>query len=107
MICCVKEWLTSPLYHFEGYQKGTYVVFGGYRSLFSFEGVFIFLSSKFVFDVANSVGVSPFVRNLFWYKHNENQMYIEVGWVGLGWAQFFDFFLTKSKKSTLIMNQFI
>ena len=65
MICYVKEWLTGPLYRFEGYRKETYVVFGGYSSLFSFEGVFKFLSSNFVFDVANSVGVSPFVRDIF------------------------------------------
>ena len=88
MICGVKD----PLYRFEGYRKGTWVVFGGYWLLFSFVGVFIFLSSKFVFDVANSVGVGPFVRYRFRYKHKENQMYIEVSWVGVGWAQFVDFF---------------
>ena len=84
MICGVKELLSSPLYRFEGYRKGTWVVFGGYWLLFSFVGVCIFLSSKFIFDVANSVGVCPFVRHRFRYKHKENQMYIEVSWVGVG-----------------------
>ena len=84
MICDVKELLTSPLYRFEGYRKGTWVVFGGHWLLFSFVGVFIFLSSKFIFDVANSVGVGPFVRYRFRYKHKENQMYIEVSPVGVG-----------------------